>query len=556
MRPSRPLTSEVLAAALARAAVRSGLSDAPPAAEISVPHQAGHGDHSSNLALILARAAKKPPRAVAEALVAALELPPDLIEKTEIAGPGFINFTLSREALWHSVQAALTEGLAYGASGGGAAAPVQVEFVSANPTGPVNVVNARAAAVGDALARCLRARGHAVQTEFYVNDMGTQIDLLGRSLRARLEERLGAGPGTIPEGGYPGEYLADAARSFAEAEARSLLDGADDGRIARRAVEEMLGRQRRDLESYGVAFDEWFRQSALYPPGSQAVFEALETLRAAGFVAEREGAQWFLSTRFGDEEDRVLVRGNGEPTYFLADIAYHVNKRRRGFGRVIDIWGPDHHGHIPRMQAAVRALGHEEGWLEILIVQQVNLLREGTVVKMSKRAGEFVTLADLVEEVGVDAARFFFLMRRTDSHLDFDLSLAKMRTVANPVFYVQYGHARIASLVRHAGAAERGPGLLDGAEPGPMVSDAERILMKRIADFPEVVAGAADAREPHRLTGYLRELAADFHVFYERCRVVGEAPPLMRARLALAAAAGATLEAGLSLMGVSAPESM
>jgi len=560
MHPSNPLTSELLAGALAQAAVRSGLAASEPAVEITVPRQAGHGDYSSNLALALARDARHAPRAIAETLVASLDLPAGLLEKVEVAGAGFINFALSREALWGFVSAALSEGRSYGSVPIEPGLPVQIEFVSANPTGPLNVVNARAAAVGDALVRCLRARGRDARSEFYVNDVGTQIELLGASLRARIEQRLGVGPGVIPEGGYPAEYLAEAAAALPEAEARALAETEDVRILARRAVEEMLERQRADLESYGVRFDAWVRQSSLYERESldraAPVWRALERLEAGGHVAEKDGARWFLSTKFGDDEDRVLVRSTGEPTYFLADIAYHIGKRERGFAQVTDIWGPDHHGHIARMQAAMRALDYAPEWLEILIVQQVNLLRDGVVVKMSKRAGEFVTLSDLVEEVGVDAARFFFLMRRTDSHLDFDLSLAKMRTMANPVYYVQYGHARISSLLRHAGAGGRGPELLEGADPSLLDSDAERGVMKRIADFPELVAGAASAREPHRISGYLRELAADFHVFYERCRVVGEAPPLMHARLALSAAAGATLEAGLALLGVSAPESM
>jgi arginyl-tRNA synthetase len=446
--------------------------------------------------------------------------------------------------------------------------------VSANPTGPLNVVNARAAAVGATLVRLLEATGHPAEGEFYVNDAGRQVELLGESVATRFAERIGV-PRDFPADGYQGGYLRDVAAALPEAEARAALAGPDAVAWFRdRALERMIEWQRKDLGDYGVTFARWSRESALH--AADAVGETLRALEARGVVyratvpetgaedadreegapAERGVATWLRTSRYGDEKDRVLVRGNGVPTYLLPDIAYHRDKRARGFTRAIDLWGPDHHGHVARMQAALAALGHEPGFLEVIIVQQVNLLSGGQPVKMSKRAGEFITLRDLMDDIGADCAKFFFLMRSTSAHLDFDLDLARRQNDENPAYYVQYAHARIASLLRFA--ADKGLAPAAGA-PYPEAELAipeAATLVRKLSTYPEVVRGAAAAREPHRIPTYLIETAADFHRFYHACRVVTEDRERSRARLLLAAAARQVIGNGLALMGVSAPERM
>lgn len=534
------------------------LAGSLPAPQVAVPREEGLGDYSSNAPLLLAKSLKRPPREVAEALRAALGTAGGLLESVAVAGPGFLNLALSPEALSAGLREVLGQGETYGRSDHGAGQPMQVEFVSANPTGPLNVVNARAAAFGGTLARLLNAAGYRCATEFYVNDVGTQIDLLGASLRARHCEAQGGGPAMIPENGYRGAYLADLAKEISPEEVRRAMAGLDEAAanawFSRLAVDRMLTWQNRDLAAYGTTFERWFRQSELYPA---AIDSTLALIRERGFVKEEDGALWLTTTKFGDDQDRVLVRQTGEPSYFLADLAYHADKHRRGFGRVIDIWGPDHHGHIPRMQAGMEIMGFGKDWLEVIIVQQVNLLAGGQPVKMSKREGEFVTLDDLVRDVGKDTAIFFFLMRRANSHLDFDLDLARSTSDENPVYYVKYAHARISSILRVA--RERGAHGADdpaAGDPSLLVHPSELALMRILIQFPDLVRGAAEAREPHRLTIYLRHLAATFHPFYHQCRVVGEAPALEHARLMLCAATRRVLANGLALMNVEAPESM
>jgi len=542
---------EAVATAVAELDATLG-ADAPPV-EVEVPREKGHGDFATNAAMLLARTLKRPPRALAGELVPLLARRKDLFESVEIAGPGFINFRIARELLWGELQDLLVAGPAYGRSGAGGGESVQVEFVSANPTGPLNVVNARAAAFGGTLTRLLDAAGYAARSEFYVNDVGGQIDNLGASLIARIREAKGEGAAEIPEGGYRGEYVADLARSLGEEDSSPLLSGADAvPRAGRLAVDLLLAGQQQDLAAYGVTFDRWFRQHELYP---DRIDRALAALTEKGWVEKRDEALWFRSTEFGDDQDRVLVRRNGEPTYFLADIAYHWDKHERGFRRVIDIWGPDHHGYIGRMQAGARALGFGEDWLEILIVQQVNLLSGGKQAKMSKRQGEFIRLSELLEEVGRDTATFFFLMRRAESHLDFDIDLAKEESDENPVYYVKYAHARIAGILRKA--AEEGVGTeWKEADPALLTDPHELDLIKVLLGFPSLVAGAAREREPHRLTLYLREVAQAFHLFYHHCRVVGPDPKLSAARLALTRAARNVLANGLALMAIEAPDRM
>jgi arginyl-tRNA synthetase len=545
--------------------------------ELSVPREAAHGDWTTNLAMILAKEAKRPPRALAEALAAAFPDDPSRFLPPEVAGPGFLNFRYAPAFLAALPGRIREQGESFGRSDHGAGESVLVEYVSANPTGPMNVVSARAAAVGSTLVRLLEATGHRAAGEFYVNDAGNQVDLLGESLAAQFAARIGQDR-PLPEGGYRGSYLAELAARLPEEEARRALGDPHGAAWFRdQALERMVAWQRADLEAYGVTFDRWMRESSLHQSGAvqatlaelehrgvvyrdtkpRGVSEAAEA--RAGKNAERdEPATWLSTHPFGDDMDRVVVRANGVPTYLLPDIAYHRDKHERGFARAIDLWGPDHHAYVGTLQAALRASGLPPGFLEVLIVQQVNLLSGGQAVKMSKRAGEFVTLRDLVDDVGADCAKFFFLLRTTSSHLDFDLDLARSQNDENPAFYVQYAHARIGSILRFAVEQNAAP-LAAGEAPSPAVApgtDEERALIRKLAHFPEVVRGAAFMREPHRIPTYLMETAAEFHRFYHECRVVSEDRALTRWRLSLADATRRVIANGLGLMGVSAPERM
>jgi arginyl-tRNA synthetase len=547
--------------ALERALAANGWSlpegNGTSAVPLEVPRVAEHGDYATNLALLIAKRAGLPPRQIAERLAEHVRQGSPAVESAEVAGPGFLNLRLRLDALREELVSLVDAGGAYGTWPSRGTAPVLVEYVSANPTGPMNVVNARAAAVGAALVRLFRAAGIGASGEFYVNDAGRQVDLLGESVAARFRERIGL-PAAFPEEGYQGDYIRDLAGLVPEAEGRAALAPGGDPRYFRTfALERMLAQQKADLEAYGVTFDRWSLESSLHESG--ALTATLDDLKRAGHVYVEDGATWFRSTTFGDEKDRVLVRQNGEPSYFLADIAYHRDKKERGFGRALDLWGPDHHGHIGRMQASIRALGLPEDFLEIEIVQFVRLLSKGELVKMSKRAGEFITLTDLIGEVGADCAKYFFLMRSTTAHLDFDLDLAKEQSNDNPAYYVQYAHARVASLLRVA--AEK------GLEPPPdpsgrrtaaqrLVEPEERALLRLLAHFPELVRGAADAREPHRLPTWLAQVAAAFHQFYHRHRVVTDDLELSRGRLLLARGVQQVIANGLGLLGVSAPERM
>ena len=534
--------------------------------ELAIPREPAHGDWTTNLALLLAKELKQSPRAVAERLKQEFPPDPERFGAVEVAGPGFLNIRYA-DAFLSGLPARIRgEGERFGAHDHAHGERYQVEYVSANPTGPLNVVNARAAAVGATLVRLLNATGHEAAGEFYVNDAGAQVDLLGASVAVRIAEAAGR-DARFPENGYRGEYIAELAKDLArDAGVRDLvLGGLANGlfpravyeRVALLALERLLAWQRRDLSDYGAEFAVWFLESALHLPregeSRSRVWDALAKLEARGVVFDADGARWIRTTDFGDDKDRVVVRSNGVPTYLLPDIAYHLDKRARGFRHVIDLWGPDHHGHILPLEASLASLGIEKDFLEILIVQQVNLLSGGEPVKMSKRAGEFITLRDLMEDVGADCAKFFFLMRSTSAHLDFDLDLAKRQNDENPAFYVQYAHARIASVLRFA--AERG---LEPAADGRVRLEApeEIALLRRLAAFPEVVRGAAFAREPHRLPTYLVEIAAEFHRFYHACRVVGDDAARSRERLAVADAARVVIQNGLALMGVSAPERM
>jgi len=542
---------EALDRAIDRARATLGSPQGFTGATVEVPRQSAHGDFASNVALELGSRLRRPPRQVAQVLADHFDPAGTWVRELEVAGPGFVNFRLHPSWLYEAIEQILRQDADYGRSELGAGLKVLVEFVSANPTGPLVLVAARAAAVGDTLASCLEWSGHRVEREYYVNDAGRQVELLAQSLEARMRERLGE-PAVIPEGGYPGQYLVDLAQEALDALGPGILQ--DPGRLAVLrdwTVARLVQAHREELAAYGVRFDTWFHEAAFRAGG--AVEEVLEILQARGLLYERDGARWFASTRFGDDKDRVLVKSDGEYTYVLPDAAYHLNKLRRGHQKLINLWGPDHHGYIPRLKALLEALGYGPDTLEVLTVQWVRLLRGGDPVRLSKRGGVTILMRDLLEEAGTDAARFFFLMRSHDSPMDFDLDLAKLRTAQNPVYYVQYAHARIASILREAARRPQGPGTADLAR---LTDPSELGLARRLADFPEEVALAATAREVHRLTRYATDLATLFHKFYDTCRVLGEDGGLTRARLALVDATRIALRNALRLLGVSAPERM
>jgi arginyl-tRNA synthetase len=547
-----------LAERLEEAIARAGLKLPEGArAEVEVPREPDHGDWATPVALTLAKAARRPPREVAEALRKAFEIEPDVVGSVEIAGAGFLNFRLAPAWLAASIQRILSDPDAYGASKAGRGEKILVEYVSANPTGPLNVVNARAASFGDALIRILSAAGYEADGEFYVNDWGTQAELFGASVRTRFAESLGLPAPPIPEEGYGGEYVAEAAAKLDREEAKrwlALPEGEQRAAFGKAAIDVMVERQRAQLERFGVTIKRWYRESELHRSGR--VERALARLRERGHVYEKDGAVWFRSTQFGDQEDRVVVRSNGLPTYVLPDTAYHDDKFVRGYARLIDILGPDHHGHIVRMQGVLEALGHDPARFEVVTLQWVKLLRGGEVVKMSKRSGDFISMEELVEEVGVDAARFFFLMRRAESPLDFDMELAVKRSEDNPVYYVQYAHARIIHVLEYARAQGVPEPAITEARPDLLGEPETLVLLRGLAAFPSLIAATAKSREPHRIPTYLKELAAKFHSFYHHHRVVGPDAAVTAARLLLTRATGVVFRRGLNLLGVSAPESM
>jgi arginyl-tRNA synthetase len=521
------------------------------------PRDPSHGDFATNLAMQLARRDRTNPRQMAERVVAALDLSAATLASVEIAGPGFINFRLAADTLAEDFQRILALGAQYGRSRTGAGKNVNVEFVSANPTGPLHVGHGRGAALGDGIAALLEWTGHGVIREFYVNDAGVQIARLAESLWARVQQAVGR-PAAIPDGGYHGEYLVEAATQLLATEGGEFADLDELVGVARcRTAVLAMQRAEQDatLAEFGVHFDVISSEQAVYEAGDVAA--ALARLHDGGFTFEEEGALWLRTSAFGDDRDRVLRKSDGSYTYLVPDIAYHLDKFRRGFDRAIDVWGADHHGYIPRMQAALQALGLPHEWLAVSLVQLVRVVRGGDEVKMSKRSGDFVTLRDLYEEVGVDAARYWFLMRRGDSHLVFDIELAKSRTDENPVFYVQMGHARMSGILRNAGidlsaALPGDPGQIDVSVLG-----ADDIaLVKKVTQFAETVERAARDGEPHRITTYLEELARMSHGWYHTSRVLGEAPAVERSRLLLARGVRQVFGNALALLGISAPDRM
>ena len=542
---------ETIRTALAQAASRLGAPDVEVALER--PRDPTHGDLATNLALTLAKTLGQKPRAIAERLIAAVDLPPGLVRKTEIAGPGFVNFFLAGEQVVGVLPSIITAGKDYGKSDVGRKAKVNVEFVSANPTGPLHVGHGRGAALGDGIAALLGWTGWSVTREFYVNDAGTQIDKMARSLWARVQQQAGR-PGTIPEGGYYGEYLSELAASVLKKEGKRFADLSEDEGVRRCreiGVNAERAEQDEDLRQFGVRFDVVSRESAIYE--RRLIDATLAELGAKGHSFEAEGALWLRATALGDDKDRVLKKSDGTFTYLVPDIAYHRDKHERGFVKAIDVWGADHHGYIPRMRAALQALGYPDDFFHVEIVQLVRVVRGGEEVRFSKRSGDFVSLRDLFEETGVDAARYFFLMKRGDSQFVFDVDLAKSQTEENPVFYVQMAHARMSGIFRVAGR-EPGSVRADGVDLSVLTQPEELELVKELADFPAVLQRAAAAYEPHRITGYLEGLARLAHAWYHKYRVLGE--PEEAARLVLARAVKQVLANGLSLLGISAPERM
>ena len=559
-----------------------------PAIQIERTKDKAHGDFACNIAMMLARSVKMNPRQIASLLVENL-LEDDFITKVEIAGPGFINFTLSAEMAQEVVKSVMEQGQKYGRSKLGEGRSVQVEFVSANPTGPLHVGHGRGAAYGSVVSSLLLAVGFDVHREYYVNDAGRQMDILATSVWLRYLEACGEKV-AFPSNGYKGEYVLSIAKTLKDKHGRSLLkqtstvydaipkdepmggdkeehidaliDKAKDllgpdayKNVFDAGLDQILGEIRKDLADFGTEYDEWFTERSLMESGM--VEKAIAELKEAEMLYQQDGAWWFKSTAFGDEKDRVVVRDNGQTTYFASDIAYHLNKFQRGFDKVIDIWGSDHHGYIPRVKASLSAMKQKVDKLEVLLVQFAVLYRGSEKVAMSTRSGQFVTLRELREEVGIDAARFFYVLRSADQHMDFDLELAKSQSNDNPVYYVQYAHARVCSVFRQL--SERGLAWdrrIGESNLECLTQDHEQALLSMLARYPEVVSSAAMGYTPHSLAHYLMDLARDFHTYYNAHQFIIEDQTLSQARLTLVAAVRQVIANGLLILGVSAPETM
>jgi len=527
--------------------------------EIEIPRDEGMGDLATTVAMRLAKPLKQSPRKIAEDIAGLIhDLNPRFIENVEIAGPGFINFRLRKEFLYERLEQLLGEGHSLIRTDIGSGQKIQVEFVSANPTGPLHIGHGRGAAVGNALCNILQAAGYDVQREFYINDAGLQVQLLGRSVFARYQQLLGNDV-PFPQDGYQGDYIETIAAELRTHEgdkyaARSFDECGDF--FAGYAYKMMLSTITGDLKDFGVVFDTWQSEKDLHLTGK--VKKALADLESKGLVYKKEGAAWFHSSKFEDDKDRVVIKQDGEFTYFASDIAYHKDKLDRGFESIIDIWGADHHGYIPRIRSVLEAFDLPGERFRVILIQMVSLLRHGVPVQMSKRAGTFITLREVMDEVGADIAKFIFLTRRADSHLDFDIDIAKEQSSENPVFYVQYAFARISSLFRQAeetGARDQGLGVRE-ADYTLLKEDQELSLIKKLLQYPMVFEGAALSCEPHRITYYLQELAGIFHSYYYQHRIITDDADLSLARLGLCRAVQIVLEDGLKVLGVSAPERM
>ena len=523
---------------------------------LEVPKDESKGDYATTIAMGMASLEKKPPRSIAEVIAGNIEDTEGIIERIEIAGPGYINFFLRTGSWLETLRKVIALGDGYGQVNIGEAKPVQVEFVSANPTGPLHVGHGRGAAFGDSLSNLLRAAGYNVRKEYYINDVGNQMETLGRSTWLRYKQIFDP---AVPfmDDGYKGDYIKDIANCvITEAKDKYLSMPESDAVpfFVKYAKDNILEGIRKDLDDFGVIFDEWFSEKTLYESGE--VEDILMQLKEKGHLYENEDALWLNTTQFGDDKDRVVVRANGQKTYFASDIAYHQNKMKRGFHFIVDIWGADHHGYEPRMKAGVQCLGNPVERLKVILVQFVTLLREGKPVSMSTRSGEFVTLREVMDEVGKDAARFMFLTRRSDSHLDFDLELVKKESSENPVYYVQYAHARIMNIFKQA--EERGIPMpsVDSTDLSLLALPEEIRMIKLIASYPELIEASAQALEPHRITFYLQELATALHNYYFHHRVITDDRKLTEARLILLQGVKQVLKSGLTIIGVSAPERM
>ena len=542
-------------AALAAAVSAGDLPDGEyPDVLLEVPPQKEFGDFATNIAMQSARIAHKSPRMIADVILKHLDAP--WLEKAEVAGAGFINFFLKHDIIYDTLCHILEQGKQYGQAPLRAEDTVQVEYVSANPTGPLHVGHGRGAAYGSALVNLLRAAGYNVQSEYYINDAGNQMNNLAASVNARYLELLGK-KAEIPENGYHGADIIETARAIIEQDGDKYLQMDEKDRLEifkNRAYEEKLKALKRDLESFNVTFDKWFSERTLHP---EAIKKACETLKGNGNMYEKDGALWLKSTAYGDDKDRVVIRDNGVPTYLAADIAYHKNKYERQFKKLINIWGADHHGYVARVKAAMAALGLDPNQLEILLLQMVSLFRNGELVKMSKRTGQAITLNELIEEVGTDAARYFFIMRSLDTQLDFDLDLAKSHSNENPVYYIQYANARIFSIYKQI--AENGD-VFDmtwkNTKWDKLKEERELALIKKMAAYPEEIRKAAADRAPHRIAHFVYEMAGLFHAFYNNCHIIQSDKELEEARLALVTAVQITIANCLAVLGISAPETM
>jgi arginyl-tRNA synthetase len=525
-----------------------------PSIMLETPRNKENGDYATNIAMQLTKIAKKPPRAIAEAIVEHINKENGSIESIDIAGPGFINITLKKDYLQEVVKTVLDQGAAYGRSNSGNGEKIQVEFVSANPTGDLHLGHARGASVGDSLSNVLDFAGYDVEREYYINDAGSQIDNLALSVEARYFQALGE-ERELPEDGYHGQDIIDIAGKLVDDFGDKYKNMPEKERyefFREYGLKYELEKLKTDLENFRVPFDNWFSESTLY--GSGKIESAMKKLRENGHIFEEDGATWFRSTTFGDDKDRVLIKNDGSFTYITPDIAYHEDKIQRGFDTLINIWGADHHGYIPRMMAAIEALGYGKNKLEVIVAQMVHLYKDGERMMMNKRTGKAVTLRELVEDVGLDAVRYFFVMRSGDTQMDFDLDLAVSESNENPVYYAQYAHARISSILRQSKELDLNPSA-EGA--ALLTAEREIDLLKKIGDFPQVVADAARMRAPHRVATYIQELAAAFHSFYNAEKVLDPANrELSEARLALITATRTTIANALSLIGVSAPEKM
>ncbi|MFI5279109.1 MAG: arginine--tRNA ligase [Gemmatimonadales bacterium] len=549
------MSREVIHAELARVAAKLGAPDGV-SIELETPRDPTHGDVATNLALLLAKPLKTSPRKIAERIVAELKIPASVVASVEIAGPGFINFRLAQDQLAGMLGGILSAGTSWGRATPGSDRLVNVEFVSANPTGPLHVGHGRQAVLGDAIASLLTWTGWKVTREFYYNDGGGQIANLAASVQARIAE-LSGGAAEIPEGGYHGEYIREIAQRYVDAHPTDAA-GANVEAVRRFAVEQLRAEQDRDLQSLGVTFDVYSLESSLYTDGCVAA--TVQALTAAGHTYEKDGALWLKTTEFGDDKDRVIRRSaerGGEFTYFVPDVAYHVTKWKRGYSRAINVQGADHHSTVTRVRIGLQALamGIPAGYPEYVLHQMVTVMKGGEEMKISKRAGSYVTVRDLVDEVGKDAVRYFFVMRKPDSHLQFDVDLALKRTEENPVFYVQMAHARMAGIFRVGGIAPESVTVQD-ADVSVLTDESEVELLKALGKYPATAQRAAEALEPHRVTNYLEELARAAHLWYHKCRVLGEPPKIERARLALARGTQFVLQSALGLLGLSAPDRM